>query len=201
MSPNTPKPAPQATLSLSFEEVGRLRVRPAEFARMVGVSRQSVSEWIRDGKVRLGADGRLDPQVAAREVVARSDPARLRARVLRAAVEDSGTLRRRIADLEAALAAARARVAFLERFSELQDVAEGILVARILGGLDELAAADPAARCAIVDDWRDDATIAADETEAEGGGAPADELDDWLAREVADLGDLPLVALPGEGAE
>lgn len=156
------KPA-QPALSLSFAEVGRLRVRPAEFARMVGVSRQTVSQWVATGKVTLGADGKLDPNVASQQVVRNSDPTRLRARVLREAVEDAATLRRRIANLETELATAQARIAFLDRFSDNQERAEEILVDMILQCRAELdACADAAARRALLEEWRDRAAILVD---------------------------------------
>jgi hypothetical protein len=122
------------TLPLSFEDVGNLRVRPAELARMLGVSRQSVSQWIQTGKVTLGADGRVDPAKATRQVIDNSDPGRLRARVLRSAVEDVGTLRRRIANLEHQLAAADARIAWADVYIDEEarglDILGELLVAR-----------------------------------------------------------------------
>ena len=56
---------------LPFAESDMLAVRllPAEFARTVGVSRQTVSQWIKQGKVTLGADGRLDPTRAFRQLL------------------------------------------------------------------------------------------------------------------------------------
>jgi hypothetical protein len=122
------------TLPLSFEDVGNLRVRPAELARMLGVTRQSVSQWIQTGKLTLGADGRVDPAKATRQVIENSDPSRLRARVLRSAVEDVGTLRRRIADLEHQLAAADARIAWADVYIDEEarglDILGELLVAR-----------------------------------------------------------------------
>jgi hypothetical protein len=131
------------TLPLSFEDVGNLRVRPAELARMLGVSRQSVSQWIQIGKVTLGADGRVDPAKATRQVIDNSDPSRLRARVLRSAVEDVGTLRRRIADLEHQLAAANARIEWADGYIDEEarglDILKELLVARAteLRGIDD----------------------------------------------------------------
>lgn len=120
MPENSPETSHQPPLSLSFDDVVRLRVQPAQFARMVGVSRQTVSCWIRDGKVTLGADGRLDPAKAARQVVENSDPSRLRARVLKAATEDAAGLRHRIAALETQLEGARGRIGYLEEFSRAE---------------------------------------------------------------------------------
>lgn len=57
-----------------------LRVRPSEFARLIGCTKQAVSVWIRDGKILLGTDGRLDPRQAVAQLLKNSDPSRLRAR-------------------------------------------------------------------------------------------------------------------------
>lgn len=84
-----------------------LRVRPAEFARMVGVTKQTVSVWIRDGKVTLGPDGKLDPAKAARDVIKHTDPARLRARVFKQAMAGRDELVARIRELEGTLAGIR----------------------------------------------------------------------------------------------
>lgn len=134
MTQNTPKTAEQAPLAFDWRDMTKARVRPAAFAKMVGVSRQTVSCWIRDGKVTLHPDGKLDPAVAARQVLERSDPSRLRARVFRQATEDADSLRRRIAALENELQGARGRIDFLKGFSKAQDFAlqacKAILVAR-----------------------------------------------------------------------
>jgi len=89
----------------------RLKVRPAEFARMVGVSRQAVSRMIARGTITLLPCGRLDPARATEELLRNSDPSRLRARVLKIAarthadlVEDIELQDRQIAQLRAALA-------------------------------------------------------------------------------------------------
>lgn len=121
MTQNSPQTTDQAPLGFDWRDMAKLRVRPAEFARMVAVSRQTVSQWIATGKVTLGADGRLDPAQAAKQVIANSDPSRLRARVFKAATEDADSLRQRIAALEAQLRGARERVAYLEGFNQSQE--------------------------------------------------------------------------------
>lgn len=81
-----------------------IRVRPADFARMVEVSKQTVSQWIKKGIINIGVDGRLNPKEAARQVVQNTDPGRLRARLLKPLVNDTGALRRRICEQDADLA-------------------------------------------------------------------------------------------------
>ena len=67
----------------------RVRILPAEFARLLGVSKQAVSRWIAAGKVTISPiDGRLDVQTAVQQVLRNTDPGRMRARVLRHAIAD-----------------------------------------------------------------------------------------------------------------
>jgi transcriptional regulator with XRE-family HTH domain len=84
-----------------------MRVSPAQFARMVGVSKQAVSQWIKRGTVTLGPDGKLDPAKASREVIENTDPSKLRARVFKQATASHDELRQRIGTLEAELAEER----------------------------------------------------------------------------------------------
>lgn len=97
-----------------------MRVRPAQFARMVGVSKQTVSRWVREGKVTLGPDGKLDPAKASAQVVRTSDPARLRARAFRGPAAELAELRAKVASLESKLAAERAAAADRERAAEFR---------------------------------------------------------------------------------
>ena len=83
-----------------------VRVNQADFSRMCGVSRQTVSQWVKLGKIQaVYPDGSLDPFQAARDVIRNTDPARLRAKVFKVATEDAQALRARVAELERRLAA------------------------------------------------------------------------------------------------
>lgn len=99
-SPETRNPAAPSLLPLEVADLMKLRVRPAQFARMAAVTKQTVSQWIKKGVVTLGPDGRLDPEIAAGEVISRTDPARLRARFFKSATATQDDLRRRVAELE-----------------------------------------------------------------------------------------------------
>jgi hypothetical protein len=122
-NPEHPESSPAAAaLSLLPEPSMELRVRPSEFARMLNVSKQTVSRWVKDGKVTLGPDGRLNPRVGAKQVLDNTDPDRLRANVLKPLMGDVGELRRRVAEqaaklevLEAELHEARASEASFMR--------------------------------------------------------------------------------------
>lgn len=112
-----------------------IRVRPAQFARMCNVSKQAVSGWVREGKITLFPDGTLDPARAARQVIANSDPSRLRARIFKSVTDDVTTLRSKIIDLEMELQKIRERCDYLESFnSELilcSDLFMRLLIERV----------------------------------------------------------------------
>lgn len=78
-----PAPAP---------EMG-LRVTQAEFARIMGVSRQTVTKWKKAGKLHPELDGRFCPKRAASSILKTTDPNRVRARVLKDAAQDGARLR------------------------------------------------------------------------------------------------------------
>lgn len=91
-----------------------LRLTRAEFSRFLGVSKQTVGEWVTSGKITLGTDSRLDPRQAVSQLLRNTDPARLRAKVLEPLSRDIGRLQKRVADLEADLAAAEEDADFNE---------------------------------------------------------------------------------------
>jgi len=93
---NPDREATEAPVSLLPDpDLGR-RVRQADFARIVGVSRTTVTRWRQDGVITVGPDGLLDPRKAARQVLDHIPPERLRAKVLRPLVNDQRELRRQI---------------------------------------------------------------------------------------------------------
>lgn len=91
-----------------------IRLTRAEFARFLEVSKQAVTDWVKSGKVVLGADGRLDPRQAVSQLLRSTDPARLRSKVLAPLVKDVGKYQQRIADLESSQAAAKEAQEFAE---------------------------------------------------------------------------------------
>lgn len=91
------RPSP---LPFDPSELTTVRVRPAVFARMCQVSKQCVSQWIKEGKITRGPDGLIDPAVAARQVFERTDPSRLRARVFKNAMSTQDQLKQRVRTLE-----------------------------------------------------------------------------------------------------
>lgn len=106
-------PSTSAPLPFDPSELAQgVRVQQADFARMTGVSRQTVSQWVKLGKIRsVYPDGRLDPARAAREVIKNSQPGKLRARLLKVAAEDAAALRTRAVDLQRQLDEALAYIA------------------------------------------------------------------------------------------
>ena len=111
----------QSPLPFDERELLAVRLRPAEFARAIGVSKQSVSRWIQTDKVTLGADGRMNPNEAMRQLLRTTDPGRIRARLVRQAIDDVADLRAdaaRAAVLEEELARVRAELKRLQDTSD-----------------------------------------------------------------------------------
>lgn len=110
----------QPMLTFNPQDLIAMRVKPAQFARMCMVSKQAVSDWIKKGVITLGPDGLLDPVVASRHVLDRTDPARIRARVFKDLARDLPELReqnRELRDQVKALTAEREALA-----TEIADV-------------------------------------------------------------------------------
>jgi len=95
--------APPSFLPFDPAELTSLRVTQAELARMFGVSRQAVSQWVKKGILSFGPDGRIDPRHAASQVLKKTDPGRLRAKLLKSTSDNETALRKRVAELEAQL--------------------------------------------------------------------------------------------------
>jgi hypothetical protein len=125
-----------------------IRLSPAEFARFLGQSRQSVASYIRKGIVTLGADKKLRLGHALREMEQNLDPARRRRRGPGAvdAAREAGSLRGTIAALEAECCALRAALAGERRRGEAARLATMDAVAgahyrlteRTIAGLDRM---------------------------------------------------------------
>ena len=96
-------PSTASLLSSNEQMLAGIRVTRAQFARMMGCSRQAVTEWVNAGRLTVGADGRFDPCKAVADLLRTGDPARLRAKVLQPLVAELAGYRARITDIEAAL--------------------------------------------------------------------------------------------------
>lgn len=174
--------AAPSTLPFNERDLLAVRLLPAEFARAVGVSRQCVSQWVKTAKVTLGADGRLDPSCAFKQLLRNGDPGRIRARIVRQAFADMADLRAeagRAALLEQRLSDARQRLDFLESFSKELGQASEIAPEVLADSIREIrAVADRNDRCALV-------------------ACFADLLDRALLRAASDLAGLDDVDLSG----
>lgn len=96
-------PETSSLLSSNEQMLAGIRVTRAQFARMMGCSRQAVTEWVNAGRLTVGADGRFDPCKAVADLLRTGDPARLRAKVLQPLADELAGYRARITHLEAAL--------------------------------------------------------------------------------------------------
>jgi hypothetical protein len=116
-------PPRPSTLPFDPADLTEMRVLPAQFARMLGISRQAVSKAIKNGKVVLGADGRMDPRKALRQYLDNSDPARIRVRTFRQAMTETDELRARVRALEADVDRLRAELEEERQFIEAREKA------------------------------------------------------------------------------
>lgn len=188
---------PELEFLANHKSLLAVRVRPAEFARILGVSKQTVSAWIRDGKVTINTlDGLLDVRRAIQDVLRNTSPGRLRSRVLRQAVTDALELRQNLASAEdraaaaeAELAEARSIIAHLEKWITAGERADGFFMHMIVGAADDLRASPTETWIAVLDDLYNAALDAAD---AQPDPAVASETDGWPA-------DLELA--PADGAD
>lgn len=106
-----------------------IRLTRAEFARFLEVSKQAVTDWVKSGKIVLGADGRLDPRQAVSQLLRSTDPARLRSKVLAPLVKDVGKFQQCIADLETKLALSEEKEKFLDdSFSEIDQILDTLVL-------------------------------------------------------------------------
>lgn len=96
--------APQSFLPFDPAQLTKLRMTQAELARLFEVSKQTVSQWLKRGVIVAGPDGRIDPHRAAADVMKKTDPARLRARIFKKSGDAEAQLRARVSELEAQLA-------------------------------------------------------------------------------------------------
>lgn len=174
---------PQAELGFLLNHKDQLafRIRPAEFARLLGVSKQTVSTWIRDGKVTINTlDGLLDVRRAIQDVLRNTSPGRLRSRVLRQAVTDALQLRENLARAEDRAAAAENRadaaeaalresagqIAHLERWNADGDAHAETFRALLIEHADDLRAAPPEAWEKTLNDLSDAAWDVVDPEDA-----------------------------------
>lgn len=107
---DTTIPGAQPSLPFNPGDFSHVRVNRSGLAKMLGVSKQAVSTWVKRGLITVGVDDLINPREAVQQLMRNADPSRLRARVLRPLVQDVGTLQRRVAQIEAELGAARAEI-------------------------------------------------------------------------------------------
>jgi DNA-binding XRE family transcriptional regulator/antitoxin component HigA of HigAB toxin-antitoxin module len=173
-----------------------LRVTRAQFARLLGVSRQTTSMWAKAGKITIGADGRLDPRVAVAQLLRHSDPGRLRAKVLAPLIEELSALRHRVAELEAKLQSALEDAAFREgAAAELEAKLQSALedAAFHEGAADELVAQQKA----LLDHLGAERAALS----ALSGGEVVAAVEAWLRRAAEEGRFDPSMPLLGQGAE
>ncbi|MBA3033514.1 MAG: hypothetical protein KKF85_15420 [Gammaproteobacteria bacterium] len=153
-----------------------LRLLPAEFSRLMGTSKQSVSRWIKRGVISLGSDGRLDPREAVRQYMRHADPAKMRSAVMAPMLNEVGALQRSVAELETQLAAERANAEFESEANGELIAQVDALVRHLVDDWAELRALPASAATAAIDQWHADL---------------ADGRLDWESTSVLDLAEFP----------
>lgn len=152
------------SLSIEFDPAylaQGIRVRPAQFARMCRVTRQTVSQWVKRGLVQLYPDGTLDPAAAAKRLIAGTDPARLRARIFRDLAKSIDDWKGETKIAKDALGVAQARIKYLESCLVENELAEQKFSLALVDAIDRIASASPADRPALLEELRDSCIIAA----------------------------------------
>lgn len=166
-------PATASLLSSDQQLLAGIRVTRAQFAKMMGCSRQAVTEWVRAGRVTVGSDGRFDPRQAVASLLRTGDPARLRAKVLQPLADELASYRVRIVELESALGESLRQVATLRA-----DLAEALENADFQeGAADEYSDMFDALVTQLPTIWPDLSKLP--------GNAGADVVIDWMDRALA----------------
>ena len=111
------KTLPLGFASSDLESAG-IRVTRAEFSRIMECSKQAVTDWVKSGRIVVGADGRFDPRKAVGSLLRTGDPAKIRARILVPLVREMEQLRSKGLRLEAELSRAREDASFHEGSAE-----------------------------------------------------------------------------------
>ena len=125
------KTIPLSLLSSDDEQRAGIRVTRAEFSKMMGCSRQAVTDWVQSGRISVGADGRFDPRQAVTSLLRTGDPSRIRAKVLEPLTRELGAMSNRISGLEEQLALADEEIRFqmesADGFSEVFSRLESLI--------------------------------------------------------------------------
>lgn len=177
----------EKSLALPFAssdlETAGIRVTRAEFSRLMGCSKQAVTDWVKAGRVTVGADGRIDPRHAVRSLLATGDPAKIRARVLAPLVGEMDKLRQRVAQLESALKLEKENAEFHEAVhGELRAILDALHFDLTLCW-DDMRKLPKNVALLAIDDWIEAAT--------DHGGRPGGCLADFIEQNPTGNGRSP----------
>ena len=155
---------PLAFASSSELEKAGIRVTRAEFSRIMGCSKQAVTDWVKSGRITVGCDGRFDPRAAVSQLLRTGDPARLRLRVLEPLAKELATKECLIADLRRDLAEAREEAGFERAAAAGLLCGQEALLVRLADEWESLKADDGRTAVDLIAAWLDAA--------AQAGGDP-----------------------------
>lgn len=125
----------------SGADLAGIRVTRAEFARMMGVTRQACTDWVKAGRIVVGADSRFDPRKAVASLMRTGDPSRIRSAILAPLVRDIAGRDREIERLRHENEKLQATVAFAEENADFAEQSSFELI-NILNGLPKLFGAE-----------------------------------------------------------
>lgn len=153
------------SMALPFEssssEMAGIRVTRAEFSRLMGCSKQAVTEWVKSGRITVGIDGRVDPRQAVSQLLRTGDPSRLRVRVLEPLVREVASADAKISAMKIKLAEAEEAADFHEAASiELLEVQQAFTQC-LIEDWDQLRFIDRAEAEYRFEHWLDRANFAA----------------------------------------
>lgn len=152
-APGATQEAPSDLFASSDLDRLGLRVTRAEFAKLMGTSRQAVTLWTQQGRITVGTDGRFDPRQAVAQLLRTGDPARIRSRVLAPIVNELSQQRDRLAQLERELAEAKENAEFYEMACNEWDSLVEAIRFHLEVSWRELRAADECAALAAINAW------------------------------------------------
>lgn len=116
----------------------KIKMKPAEFARLIGVSKQAVSVWIKDGKIDIFPNGYLNPDKAIKQLLKNTNPAKLRSRALMPLIKQVKELTIKNKQKEFDLIDLRESVEFLTSANEELLKVIGAIPMRLDNELDQL---------------------------------------------------------------
>ena len=141
-----------------------LTVNQAQLARLFGVTKQAVHAWVRDGKIKIDAIGRIDPNQALTQLLSGSDPARLRCALLKPVRDEIERITAENKLLNARLSSAMDELEFQEGVADEVSHVLATLERRLSSEWDLLHGVEGRYAIAAISDWIEAASMRSEDT-------------------------------------